>query len=370
MTRVAYYVDSHGFGHSTRSVAIAEAFPDDWEVLFRTNAPAWLFEENGIPGGRVLPSPLDLHPVHSKGYRIDAGATLVAARAKLKSCEQALERESRWLRSESIDFAISDISPLAVHAARRAGIASYGISNFTWDWIYETLFEGLEGEDVVSQLREMMAEATLNFRLPLSEPETFPYGAVETPLTVRSWRRSREEARRYFGFDSERRFVLLTFGGFAAPPESLNRLLDYRPLEFVRVAPREVRLAGKFSTPLERDPQIPNLWNLTTSDLHHPDLVRAADAIVCKPGYGTLSEAMSAGTPMVCDSRHDFREFEPIRSALEDYPQVVFVEHEAILGFDLGKELDRVLAAPRTPWRGSMDGAEFIVECISKDRAP
>lgn len=367
MTRVAYYVDSHGFGHSTRSVAIAEAFPDDWEVLFRTNAPAWLFEENGIPGGRVLPSPLDLHPVHSKGYRIDPAATLEAARLNLENCEDPIRRETEWLRSESIDIALSDISPLAIRAAIRAGVPAYGIGNFTWDWIFEPLFEGLGGDEVVAPLREMMAEATLNFRLPLSEPETFPHGSIDTPLTVRTWRRSREEAREFFGFDPSLQYVLLTFGGFDAPPESLIRLIDYEPIRFVRVAPRNVRLASNFPEPLVVEPGVRNLLNLMTPELHHPDLVRAADAVVCKPGYGTLSEVMSAGTPMVCDSRHDFREFEPMRKALAEYPQVAFVEHESILRFDLAREIGLVLSAPRTPWQGRMDGAEFIVDRISKD---
>ena len=88
--------------------------------------------------------------------------------------------------------------------------------------------------------------------------------------------------------------------------------------------------------------------------------------MVTKPGYGILSEAMSTATPLVLDSRHDFREFETIRKVLEPYPQVAFVEHSEIESLRIGETLERVLQPGPRAWPDHCDGAGFIVERIDR----
>jgi len=43
-------------------------------------------------------------------------------------------------------------------------------------------------------------------------------------------------------------------------------------------------------------------------DVHYPDLIRAADVLLTKPGYSTAAEAMAHGTPLAYASRGGFRE--------------------------------------------------------------
>jgi len=366
--RAAFYIDSHGFGHTTRSVELAHRFPSDWEFLFKTNAPTWLFEENGFRADRIIPSPLDVHPVHATGYRVDVEATFQEALRKIADSGRLVEDEILWLDRESVELVVTDISPLAIRAGRAAGLPAFGVSNFTWDWIFEPMFAALDGGSVLTSIREMMREATLNFRLPFSDESTFPYGSVDTPLLYRAPRMEREEARAHFGFERERRYVLLTFGGFETPTSGVMNLVHLSPLQFVQVDRVRTKPGSGGHPQLLRDKEIENLWHLRAPGLYHPDLVVAVDALVTKPGYGILSEAMSTATPVVLDSRHDFREFEAIYETLRDYPQVAFVEHEEIARLDLADPLHRVLETEPESWKGGLHGAEFIAQRVTGEK--
>ncbi len=365
MVRAAFYVDSHGFGHATRSMALAEALPPSWEVVFKTNAPEWLFRKELPRSYSRVSSSLDIHPVHSTSYRIDSQGSLRKAFGRIQDLDSIVRGEVIWLREAMVDVVISDISPVAVHAAKAAGIPGFGVSNFTWDWIFEPLFDGKDGQRVVKSLREMMAMATTNFRLPFSSPETFPYGSIEAPLLVRPTRKSREEARKHYGFADGTTFVLITFGGIEGPVKNMTRLLDFQPLQFVSV------IKGAESTPRQEQglfphPEVSNLWLLRRDDLYHPDLVNAADAVVTKPGYGILSECMATTTPILLDARDDFREFEAVRATARKYPQMAIVDNIQMEHLDIGEPLSAILSVHSKPWEGNLNGAEFIAGSIAE----
>jgi hypothetical protein len=361
MTRLAYYIDSHGFGHATRSMALIEALPASWEITLRTNAPRWLFETELFRPFVHLPSQLDIHPCHSRGYRIDAEKTCQTVGRKLAQAGELIETEARWLAANAINMVISDISPLAIRAAKDAGIPSFGVSNFTWDWILEPVFQGFDANGCVDSLRAMMAEATENFRLPFSDPETFPSGSVESPLLVRKPRRTRRDAREYFQFTEGVSYLLLTFGGIEGPLKNLNRLRDFQPIQFVQVSKEP---SEGDSCELVRHSEIPNLWELVCPGLYHPDLVEASDGAVTKPGYGILSECMAASKPIVLDAREDFREFHVVKKIVAGYPQVAIVDNTRMETLNIGEALDAVLSSTPRPWRSGTDGASFVADEI------
>jgi hypothetical protein len=365
VVRVAFYVDSHGFGHATRSMALAEALPASWEVVFKTNAPEWLFQkELPRPFSRV-PSSLDIHPVHSTSYRIDPEGTLQKAIGKIQEIDSLVRQEVDWLQKSGIDVVISDISPVAVYAAKAAGIPGFGVSNFTWDWIFEPLFDGTDDKGVVKTLRKMMATAATNFRLPFSSPETFPEGSVESPLLVRPIRLTRDQARRHYGFADGITYVLVTFGGIEGPVKNMARLMEFQPLQFVGSA-KGAESAPPNEQGLFQHSEISNLWILKRDDLYHPDLVNAVDCVVTKPGYGILSECMATATPILLDARDDFREFVAVRATATRYPQIAIVDNPQMEQLDILAPLSKVLGAQSKPWEGSLKGAEFIAKTISE----
>jgi L-arabinokinase len=365
MPRIAYYIDSHGFGHATRSMALMEAFPCSWEIFIRTNAPEWLFRKELSRSYTLSPSDLDIHPYHSSGYCIDTGATAIHARDRLKRAKDLTAKEAAWLKENRIDAVLADIPPVAIHAAHRAGIPCFGISNFTWDWIFEPLLGEEARSDILGPLADMMAEATLNFLLPFSDRTTFPSGFVESPLLVRAPRKTREQARQDLNLRTGTRYILLTFGGIQNHLSDLHRLEEFAPLQFVQVQRGPVSIEEKRGVRLERHPSIQNLWLMHASHLYHPDLILAVDGVVTKPGYGILSECMATSTPIVLDSREDFREFQAVLELEKEYPQVAVLRKGQLECFEIGESIERVLGCQPIPWRGGVDGDRFIAERIA-----
>jgi hypothetical protein len=87
--------------------------------------------------------------------------------------------------------------------------------------------------------------------------------------------------------------VLLSCGGFGVDSLSLDRVPQLPAVRCV-------------SDRLEAQP--PHLVSARGLDLHYPDLIRAADVVLTKPGFSIISEAVAGRTPLACVPRRGFRE--------------------------------------------------------------
>jgi hypothetical protein len=99
------------------------------------------------------------------------------------------------------------------------------------------------------------------------------------------------------------------------------------------------------------------------SDLYHPDLVAASDAVVGKLGYSTLAEAHAAGVPYGYVPRPRFPESQPIGQFARGEMGAVEIPEES---FFSGAWLDRLpglLALPRRLPSGP-NGADQIAQRI------
>ena len=55
--------------------------------------------------------------------------------------ETILDDEISWIQDNRIDLVLVDATPIACVAAKRCGIESVLLSNFTWDFIYTEMFD-------------------------------------------------------------------------------------------------------------------------------------------------------------------------------------------------------------------------------------
>src|SRR5262249_20386863 len=91
--------------------------------------------------------------------------------------------------------------------------------------------------------------------------------------------------------------------------------------------------------------------------LAYQDLVRAADVVVTKPGYGIVSDAIAAGARMVYTERGGFPEY-PI--LLAEMPRHLPCAHLGNAGLQAGRwgpALESVVARPMPP-PPDLDGAD------------
>jgi L-arabinokinase len=352
---VALAISGHGYGHAVRCAEVARALLERGaRVVLRTEAPRWLFpvevEWIAPPGW-----PLDVGVVQHDGLEMDIDATRGAWRIFARQFDARAETEARLLREANIDVLLADIPPLAFAAATRAGIPGFGMTNFTWDWIYAVW---ADFEDIVAHIRASYAQAQGLFRLPLhgAEPDAFSaFKRIEdVPLIVRRASRSRDEVRRQYGLPMDGRVVLLSFGGFAARGVNLSRLGYWKDYEFVLTPP----LAdGLHSLPA-------NVRIVNPAPTEYVSLLAACDAVVTKPGYGMVADCLANRVAVLFTDRGPFREYDVLADALQRLGRARYVPRQELLAGELGPPLDDLLAL-RSPWTDqAMDGAEVVSERV------
>lgn len=300
--RVVYYVSGHGYGHAVRAaLVVRELVARGAEVRIRSDAAAEAFaplpagvEVEGDAGGHGI----DVGVVQRSSVEVDRPATLQALASFWANLGAAEAREAALIAEWGADIVVADIAPLGVLAAIAAGRPRVVVANFSWDFIYAAwAAEFPEAQRFAELNAAVYRRVDLLLRTPLSGGlESFRRSAA-VPLIVRRATRGREELRAELGLPRDRIAVLVTFGGFGAPP--LVAPSDLPPGRFVSFGFQDL---GWDRTSYRR---------VDRSRFTHPDLVCAADLVLGKPGYGTVSECAAHATPMLWTRRDHFAE-EPL----------------------------------------------------------
>ena len=261
---IVYYVSAHGYGHATRSSALAAALGEPVTIV--TSAPARLF-----PGFAVEPPfpGLDLGLLQKDALVVDLEATRRAHEELERRWDEGVAHERARLRRLKAKLVISDVASMPFEAAECPAVA---VANFDWDWMLLSL--GLPGFRHADAYRK----ATLYLRLPMGAPTAAFRRVEEAPLMGRVSRLTREQAREAAGLGLDEKVALIAFGGFET-----GYKVDLPGYKLLRVGPQSL-------------------------DLPFVDLVQACDLVVGKPGYGTMSEALLHERPMLYIPRPDFPE--------------------------------------------------------------
>ncbi len=338
MKKLRYYITGHGLGHASRSGQIINTLRrrhPEIAVEVVSDAHPWFFRGFLDPSVPVRRERLDFGVLQQDSLVLREEETLRAYREFLPERARRVAAETESLRREGVALVAADIPPAAFAAARAAGIASVAISNFSWDWIYEGLTAAHPGyADVLASMRADYRCADLLLRLPFHGDFPAFQRIEDVPLVARRSRRTAAEMRQRLDIPADHRLGLLSFGGFGLH-------------EFDGAALQ--RLAGwTFFAEAEFAGAAANLRGISP-DLHYPDLVRAADVVVTKPGYGIVSEAIANRCAVLYTNRGDFREQAVLVAALHRHTRAREIGNERLRRGDFGEELEALLAQPDPP---------------------
>lgn len=336
MTVLAAYVSGHGFGHATRLGEVlreVRARAPDLPLAVVSAVPEPLLRR-ALPGPFALRSvAVDVGVVQRDALVLDEPATAAACAAFEATWEARVEAEAAFLRARGTSAVVADLPPLAFAAAERAGVPAIGVANFSWDWIYRHLSARAPQLLGSAELAAAAyATADLLLELPFAGdlsafPRREPVGLVARRPSV-----PRDEARRRLGLDA-RPAVLLSFGGIGLAGDPCGPATPLGAAADLQVV-REAAMTHEALRALRLD---------------YPDVVRAADVVVTKPGYGIVSDAIAAGTRVVYTERGDFPEY-PI--LVRGMAALVAAEHVSNGDLRAGRVLEpirRVLARPVPP---------------------
>lgn len=353
MSSILYYITGHGYGHAVRSHQVIRALSrarPELRVHVRTTAPPWLFAHCPTPVIYSRQS-IDAGITQRDSLEMELAGTLEACRTIHDHKREIVARELDFLKLNKIELIVGDTPPLAFEIAARASIPSVSITNFTWDVIYRAYLEGYPGfAPLVDEMAAFYGKASLALTLPYPcDTSMFPRQQAISWVTRRS-ALSKSAARAKFDLPQSATIVLLSFGGLGLgrfPWEELKRQRNYC---FVTTGD------GKRSDG--------NLVVLPDAQSQYEDLVRAADVIVTKPGYGIVADVLAHRLPMLYTDRGEFPEYPRLVAALRDCATSAFIPQSDLLRGDLTPHLTRLLTgSPHWP-AIELNGAEVAAAKI------
>ncbi|HMY69111.1 MAG TPA: glycosyltransferase family protein [Leptospiraceae bacterium] len=344
--KFTYYISHHGFGHISRSLEIIRHFSEKGNETEIVTGRTDFLEKNSL-NIQVRNLKTDTGVIQKNSLEINVEETLLELKKFRQGEDELIEKETLSLKKFKPDAVISDSSSLPFAAAENAGIPSFFIGNFTWDYIYANYIKYNSDFSLYSAgMRNSYAKCTKAFILPFHCPTDAFRDFIHVGVVGRSPRSGRDAVRKRLGFDSKKKYYLFSFGAYGlSGPDFLFEKLD---------KDSEIFISG-----LENF-QHPKIRNIQGE--YYPDLVGAADFVVTKPGYGILAETYLAGTPVIYTDRGDFAEYPHLVEAMKKTHASAYISQQDLFSFKFPEKNDFHLPSEKI----SGNGAEEILQEINR----
>jgi hypothetical protein len=334
--------------------ALASRCPD-LRLHVRTTAPEWLFC-NSPTTVTYSRQTIDTGIVQRDSLRMDLSATLKSCHAIHHRRAEIIECELSYIKNHDIRLIVGDTPPLCFEIAARAVLPSISITNFTWDVIYRAYIgEYPDFAPLVDEMTSFYRKATLALTLPYPcDTNMFPH-QQPIPWIARQSSLTKHQARMKFNLPQTATIVLLSFGGLGLARFPWTKLKQETDFLFV-------------ATSNDKQSSEDNLHLLAESQSQYEDLVRAADAIVTKPGYGIVADVLAHRVPILYTDRGDFPEYPHLVEALSDCATCEFIPQKELLKGNVAHYLSRLLAKepnwPAVDLTGAQIAAAKILQLL------
>ena len=267
--KIVYYVSDHGLGHSSRTVAIVrELQKKKVDIIIRNNNLS--FFQKSLPKTTIVTGQTDFVPIMNRknGMRVDVNKTRKSISDWTSNLSQTIKKESSFIKKQKPDLVITDISIMPILAAKENNVKSVAISNFVWSDTLE--MNKREKEFVVNTY----SQANLILKLPFGSPMKFP-NRKEVGLVARKITESRKIIRQQLGLSTYQKLVLIALSGFKEKKQFYKSdnivVLDISDYSSVLGSRKKVNF------------------------VEGQNLINASDLVICKCGYGFISECLGTG---------------------------------------------------------------------------
>ena len=315
--KFAYFITDHGFGHLMRELPVMrELIRRGHKVTVVTGVQqaevtdeyldhkAEIIVENTDAGLVVIPGSLI----------IDIDATVAKIREHINKWESLIEK------SVDADAYVIDICPWAVMAAKRKGIRSFLMTNFTWVEQYEPFVPA----ELVDRYRDAYRQADKVIFFDLANEasrkflgEGFEVGFSARPFDPVKVREIRDA--------HDKPVVVITCG---ASNSGFDFDIDVSRLPYSFIVTRALKLIGD------------NVEYLDPKTNNTQDYVAAADYCIAKAGWSTVSEFVTAGVRTALLERDDTPEDTMTINQLKDRKLAISIKVDELK--DIGKVIEKM----------------------------
>lgn len=295
--RLLVCTSSHGFGHFAMTTPIINQLlaEDQWDITLRTTIPKFLIESRISQPITVVAEATDFGMQMNSSLDVDREESAKAYRQLHKDWDQQLEIEQQKLSKLAPDLLLSNIPYLTLAAAAQLQIPALAYCSLNWADIAQHYF--LDQPDFVEQYIPTMLDAYNSAQQFLCPAPSMAMPALENKTAIgpvcNIGTPQREALDQHLGLDPQSRLVLISVGGVATPI-----LVDSWP-----EIPGIVWICA-WSYQSQRS----DIFSIDDFKLGFTDLMASVDAVITKPGYGTVTEAVCHGKPALYVRRGDWAE--------------------------------------------------------------
>jgi hypothetical protein len=278
-------ITGHGYGHAAQTapvVAALRALRPDLRVSLRCNLAPGLIELF-FPGVEtVTRSAADFGIPMRSAIDVDAAAAEPAFAALHRRFAAAVAVEAAALDRLRPDLVLANVGYVPIAAAARAGIPAIGFGSLNWLGILRGYAAGWRDADAI------LADMATSYRAARCFVRPTPAMAMPDLDTVQVGPVARQSVPRRaalaerLGAAAGERIVLVSLGG-------IDTRLDLAAWPAVP--------GLRYVTAALAPPPRPDMVALEALGISHIDCLASCDAVVTKPGYGTIVEAACHGVP-------------------------------------------------------------------------
>lgn len=343
-------ISAHGFGHLAQTAPVLNALHTrlpNLELTIRSALPlARLTQRIHAPFVHI-PQASDFGLSMKSALEVDVSASLARYRALHADWDAHVQTYAQEIANLGPDLVLSNISYLAVAAARQARIPALAMCSLNWlDIVRPYAPASAALDDMFAQILQSYNSASHFLRLTPGMPmPQIQNKIVIGPIASSSARPNCLRAR--LGLAPATRLILVAMGGIPLRlPETWPSLPGYRWIVPGSVAlPREDMLA------------------LESLDLPFIDILAGADAVLTKSGYGAFVEASVCGTPVLYVERPGWPEEPCLVAWLHQHNSAQVISRMQFEQGAFGSALDALLQGPRPQASASSgidEAADFI----------
>lgn len=315
MRHLVFDVSGHGYGHLAQVAAVVSevrALRPGLRVTVRAGHPPEILGTFLPAGVAVAPPPPDATLAMRSPTEVDVPASLARYEALHADWAATVEAEAGRLAALRPDLLVSDVGYIGLAAAQRAGIPAHAMCSLDWYGVFRTYgvdcphFERISDE-ILAAYRGAGTFLQLAPHLPMDYlDDVRSFGPV-----ARRGRNRRDDIERRFPRLAGQRLVAFTLGGI---PGGFSVHDLPRPPGLCWVSDEN----GVNGTEA-------GLVSRAALGFSFIDLLASVDAIVTKPGYGTIVEAVCNGTAVVSVERPDWPESPHLQGWASRFGRAAFV---------------------------------------------
>lgn len=359
MPHLLVAITAHGFGHVAQTAPVINAlrrFLPTLRLTLYTSLPRrYLTASFEGEFTHIAHSPdVGMHMINA--FEVDTAASYYAYQRFHQHWDQGLEDEVRLLADQNPDVVLANVPYRILAAANRAEIPAIALCNLNWIELYRHFCQAQTGADaVISKMLSAYSSARIFIQPTPCMPMSYLENSIKIGPIARIGKMRRTEICRLLGISTSSKLVLVSLGG----------------------VPTQLDLAAWPSIP-DVHWLVPAVWNPRRRDMAaleslgmiFIDVLRSADALLTKPGYGSFVEAACNGTPVLFAPRVDWPEETFLVNWLQEHGRCLSIPRRQLEQGNMATALEALFSLPqRYPVKPSgIDDAVALITPILNEK--